>query len=254
MAEFNNLVNETWVTCTHPKIQAKMRLFAIPYAGAGTNIFRTWAALLPDDIELCAIRIPGRETRLRERPYVQIGPLVRALAQAMEPFLDRPFALYGHSMGALIAFELARQLRRQHFPIPAHLLVSARHAPQLPDRDSPLHILPDDLFVQRMQQRYEGIPTAILQNPELMELFLPVLKADFSIIENYQYVTEDPLACPITIFGGLQDKVRNDELDGWREQTADEFECKQFMGSHFFIQSQRDPFLAEMSRILSFYL
>src|SRR5260370_28895087 len=142
--------------------QSTFRLFCFPYAGGGTSIFHTWKGMLPPDVTVCPIQLPGREKRLAEPPFTRISLLVRAMAHALRPFLNCPFAFFGHSMGALISFELARQLRRQKAPEPTYLFVSAQKAPQLPDLTPPLHQLAEADFVEHLHRLY-GTPEAILQ-------------------------------------------------------------------------------------------
>ncbi len=246
---------ETWLTCATPKPNAALRLFAFPYAGAGTVVFRGWDSALPAQVEMNVVRLPGRETRLRETPFSTMPPLVSALADALIPALDKPFALYGHSMGGLVAFELTRELRRRGERMPLQLLISARRAPQLADPDTPLHPLSDAAFVKEMQRRYDSIPAAILNSPELLELFVPVLKADFAVIETYSYQAAPPLDVPIAVFGGTHDHVlRAGDLEGWAEQTSGAFALQKFVGGHFFIQSQQAAFLSAVNRIIARHL
>jgi len=231
-------VSEIWVSCPKPKPQAKLRLYCLPYAGAGVAIFHQWLALLSPHVELCLVHLPGREKRLREAPYTQLGPLVEALAEALHGYFDKPFAFFGHSMGALICFELTRHLRRRYALQPVHLFVSAKRAPQIPDPNPPLHHLPDAVFLQALQQRYGPLPTILLQDPDLMQLFLPVLRADMAVIETYRYQEDSPLDCPISALGGRQDHVANEEnLSGWRAQTHSKFNLAMFSGNHFYLQN-----------------
>jgi medium-chain acyl-[acyl-carrier-protein] hydrolase len=231
-----------WIACPQPNPDAKLRLFCLPFAGGGTLSFRAWSADLPH-VELCPIQLPGRERRLTEAPYNRIEPLIQALTEAILPALDRPYALFGHSMGGLIAFELVRSLRRSHQPQPSHLFVSGCRPPQVPDVNPPIHALPDAEFVQQLR-RYNGTPEAVLTHPELMALLLPTLRADFAIVENYVYSPEPPLNCPITLFGGLQDTiVAPQSLPSWQVQTAVDFSQHFLPGDHFFLHSNRSLLL-----------
>jgi len=231
--------------------QALLRLFCFPYAGGGASIFRTWSNNLPSEVEVCPIQLPGRENRLQEPPFNRLAPLVHVLAHVLLPYLDLPFVFFGHSMGALISFELARYLRRQHAPGPLHLFVSARRAPQIPAINPPIHHLPESAFIEALRD-FNGTPESILQNAELMQLLLPVLRADFAVCETYTYSVEDPLACAISTFGGLQDcEVCYDELAAWREQTDGFFTQRMLPGNHFFLRSARVSLLRYITQDLT---
>jgi medium-chain acyl-[acyl-carrier-protein] hydrolase len=225
---------DSWIACRKPNPQARLRLFCFPYAGSGASIFRTWSDGLPADVEVCPVQFPGRGTRLMETPFTQLSPLVQAVAQALVPLLDKPFAFFGHSLGALVGFELARQLRRQSGVQPVRLFVSADRAPQIPRRDRPIHALPEGEFLEELR-RLNGIPGKVLEEVELMQIMLPVLRADFAVYETYGYATEPPLNCPISTFGGLQDhRVSRGDLEAWRDQTSGSFSLRMFSGDHFF--------------------
>ncbi len=239
-----------WLVRPLPNPRAALRLLCFPYAGGGASVFRTWPAALPADIELLAVELPGRETRFRERPFQRLSPLVAALTDAVAPHLQAPFAIYGHSLGALVGFGFARELRRRSLAGPVHLFVSGRRAPQLPER-SPMHHLPEPQFLDQLR-RLGGIPDALFQQPDIMEVFSPILRADITVAEAEPMEPEPPLACPITALGGLtDDKARLEELDAWQAQTSAAFERETFPGGHFFIQSARTAFLASLSRRLA---
>ena len=239
----NPVSDQSCIVRFKPQSEAKFRLFCFPYAGAGASIFRSWAEALPSEIEVCALQLPGREDRLGEAPFTRFAPLVQALVPIIQPYLDLPFTFFGHSMGALVSFELVRELRRQGCPSPAHLLVSALRAPQLPDLNLPIHRLPEPKFIEALQQ-LKGTPEGILQNADLMQLLSPTIRADLAIAENYIYSAQDPLACPITAFGGQADSiVRSEELAGWKEQTLSSFRLQLFPGDHFFLHRDREDLL-----------
>jgi medium-chain acyl-[acyl-carrier-protein] hydrolase len=236
---------DSWIAFRKLNPQARLRLFCFPYAGTGASIFRTWPDGLPADVEVCPVQFPGRGTRLMETPFTQLSHLVQALAQALVPLLDKPFAFFGHSMGALVGFELARQLRRQSGVQPVRLFVSAARAPQIPHRDRPIHALPEGEFLAELR-RLNGIPEKVLEEAELMQIMLPVLRADFAVYETYVYSTEPPLHCPISTFGGLQDqRVSRGDLEAWREQTNGSFSLRMFPGDHFFWNTTQ-PLLREV--------
>jgi medium-chain acyl-[acyl-carrier-protein] hydrolase len=232
-----------WLTWPKPNPSARVRLFCFPYAGGGASIFRSWPDELPKDIEICAVQSPGRENRFREARYTRLSALVPVLGEALMPFLDVPYAVFGHSLGALAGFELARYLRRNHAPMPSRLLVSSHRAPQLPDRHPQTYHLPDAEFVNELR-RLNGIPDAVADEPDLMELMLPLLRADVEMAETYGYTAEPPLLCPISAFGGMLDKdVNEEELSAWREQTQGKFVLHLLPGDHFYFTAHRTMFL-----------
>jgi medium-chain acyl-[acyl-carrier-protein] hydrolase len=242
---------DTWFHCRKPNPCAKLRLLCFPYAGGGVSVFRAWPDLLPSEIEVWAIQLPARDGRMREAIPDDLQALAQAVGAGLGPLLDLPFACFGHSMGALLAFEFARQLRRSGQASPTHLFVSARRAPQLPRTDAPLHTLPDGPFIAILRQRYNGIPPAILVEPELLQLFLPVLRADFKMIETYEYRAEAPLDCPIIAFGGTQDAwALPDDLTAWQAQTQRAFKVQLFPGGHFFLQAALPQLVAAVEREL----
>jgi medium-chain acyl-[acyl-carrier-protein] hydrolase len=212
-------------------------LFCFPYAGGGASIYRDWGRRLPGNIETCPVQLPGRETRFREPAFTRVEPLVEALAQSLRPKLDRPFAFFGHSLGALVAFELSRRLQHCHRLQPIRLFVSGCEAPQTRSPGKSLHALPTAEFREELR-RLHGTPTAVLENDELMELMLPTLRADFSLWETYVYAASPPLTCPIIALGGLgDDLVSRKELQAWDELTTGQFRLRMFPGDHFFLNS-----------------
>ncbi len=232
-----NAHTNQWVRIFAPKPNAHLRLFCFPYAGGGASIYRDWAKALPPEMEVCSIQLPGREERLRETPIRQISTLIQELVHVICPYLDRPFAFWGHSMGALIAFELARQLRRMRMSEPSHLFVSGRGAPQLPNSRTVIHQLPESEFIKGIR-RLNGTPEIVLQNRELLEVMLPTLRADFTLVETYSYFHDAPLKYSISAFGGLQDSlVDYADLEAWRAQTRQNFKVRMFAGDHFYLRN-----------------
>jgi medium-chain acyl-[acyl-carrier-protein] hydrolase len=241
---------DLWIACRKPRPQARLRLFCFPYAGGGASIFRTWADGLPADVEVCPIQLPGRGTRLGEPLFTQLSPLIQALACALLPLLDKPFAFFGHSLGALVSFELARQLRRQYGVQPVHLFASASPAPQLPHRGPPIHTQSKGDFLAELRH-LNGSPKEVLDHEELMQISLPILRADFAVYETYEYPTEPPLNCTISAFGGLRDRtVSQSNLEAWREQTNVSFSLQMFPGDHFFLNSTQPLLLRVLSQEL----
>ena len=230
--------------------RAKIRLFCFPYAGGTSLLFRSWANALGPSIAVCPAHLPGRERRLIEKPYTSAQSLVEAAAEAIIPHLNLPFAFFGHSMGALISFELARHLRRLHLPAPVHLFLSGRGAPQSGIRDTVTYNLPAKEFAEELR-RLNGTPREVLENQELMELMSPLLRADFEVCQTYNYTPEPALDSSITAFGGLSDHDITAEMSGaWREQTTRSFRLCMLAGDHFFVHSAQQQILNIISQAL----
>jgi surfactin synthase thioesterase subunit/glycosyltransferase involved in cell wall biosynthesis len=228
----------------------KLRLFCFPHAGGGASAYARWRAAL-SDIAVCPVRLPGREARLREDAFEDMTKLVSALAGAIDHWLGEPFAFFGHSMGAGIAFELARELRRRGKPLPQALIVSGARAPQLrAGWTAPAH--PSDAeLVDRLRQ-LEGIPPDLLDNPEALRLALPALRSDVRLYTDYQYSPDPPLAVPIAACAGISDpNVPPDQVEAWKEQTSAAFLFHLFEGGHFFLHSSQAEFLRQLTSALA---
>ena len=233
------------------RAEPSLRLFCFPSAGGGPSMFREWAGELPGAIQVCAIQLPGREARWMEPPLTRLATVVEVLVESLRPHLVGPFAFFGHSMGALVAFEVARQLRRQNQPGLRHLFVSGARAPQRPDPFPRIHHLPEAVFVEELR-RLEGTPTEVLENAELMRLVVPTLRADLAICETYTHSTEPPLDCPISAYGGAHDRrVSFEDIVAWRVQTRNSFRVRMFPGNHFFLFRARRLLLRTLCQDLS---
>lgn len=248
------MINQTrgydtpWLLCPKPSRQAALCLFCFPYSGAAASAYYGWASVLPASIELHSIQLPGRANRLSEPLLTEIEPVADEITDALTPLLDRPFAFFGHSLGAAIAFEVARLLRRRSMPEPEALIVSGHGAPQLPDDSPQMHELPDPELVGRLRE-LNGMAPEILDNAELMQLILPILRADLTMSETYVYHEEEPLSCQILAYGGLQDRyVNRDDLEAWREQTTADFRLRMFPGDHFYLNSSKSLLLGALAR------
>ncbi|NOK63905.1 MAG: thioesterase [Chloroflexi bacterium AL-W] len=246
--------NRGWFVHTRPNPQARLRLFCFPYAGGGASVFRLWANEMPAQVEVLAIQPPGRETRLSEKAFTRMAPYVQNIAREIAPYTDKPFAFFGHSLGARVSFELARSLRRNAMPTPVQLFVSGNPAPHIPDPDPPIYHLPDSEFIQELRG-YNGTPNEVLEHEELMELLLPLLRADFELHDTYTYTSDEPLDCPIFAFGGLRDPdVSQDDLTAWRKQTSNSFNLRMFPGDHFFLHNERTQLIRAVSQDMLVWL
>jgi len=240
------LKKDPWIQQPQPRPHARLRLLMIPHAGGGASAFRGWAEALPPEVEGCAVQLPGRENRMAEPPFDRLQPLVEALAAALERWRDLPYAILGHSNGALIGFELARHARRTGTPGPVHLFASGRRAPDVPSRQRDLHQLPQDELVEELAT-LGGMPQAILEHPELLGLLAPLLRADMALTETYEHRDEPPLSIPITALTGTEDaKVMIEDAQAWERHTGADFRLHVFPGDHFFLYSARQPVIDTM--------
>jgi medium-chain acyl-[acyl-carrier-protein] hydrolase len=232
-----------WFGGKRPNHGAAIRLFCFPYAGIGISAFRGWSLQAAD---ICPVQFPGRESRHGEAPFRRMADLAAATLDAIAPFTDVPFALLGHSLGGAVAFEVARRLPPAA-PL-QRLFISARRAPHVPDRQPPISHLPADAFVSAVQDRYEGIPAAVLECPDLLELLLPRLRADLELLETYEFSAGTPIAAPISVFGGSRDPgIVPADLDGWRQHTAGDVRIRMIDAPHLFLQSQRGAILTAVA-------
>jgi medium-chain acyl-[acyl-carrier-protein] hydrolase len=212
-------------------------------------MFQTWAASLPGGIELCPVELPGRGTRLQEPPVTNLETLTVALLAGLLDQFSGAFAFFGHSMGALIAFELARRMEQEYGVAPAHLFVSGRGAPHLANTRR-IYDLPHNEFIQELRI-LNGTPEQILDYQELLGLVLPRLRADFQLVQTYRYLPSAPLRCPISAYGGLNDDtVPLGALEAWRKHTRSTFRCSVFEGHHFYFWNSSAQLLETLLRDL----
>nr|WP_240980243.1 alpha/beta fold hydrolase [Ramlibacter agri] len=223
-----------------------MRVLCFAHAGAGAAIFRTWPEHLPAGIELACPSLPGRDARAMEAPLSDMQALVADVAGTVLPLLDLPYCLYGHSLGAFVAFDLAHELARQGAPRPLHLFVGAQRAPRLPHSQEPIYQLPDAAFLDGVRSRHDALPAALLADAGMRSYLTRLLRADFTLVEAYRHAAREPLSCGITVFGGREDTaVPPALLAGWAEETTAPCETVLLPGGHFFFRSHAAAFFAE---------
>lgn len=239
----NVMADSRWLVCTNPNPNAALRLFCIPYAGGNAAIYQHWHRGLPQDVEVFALQLPGRGNRLLEEPITDLEELTDSIIASIEPYLDKPYALFGHSMGAMISYEVACKLEERKLGELSHLFVSAFRAAHLPRRNTRRYMLSDAELKEELR-RLNGTPEMLLQNDELMELFLPVIRADMQLCDTYEYRPKAPLSCGMTAFGGEADSgVKLDDIAAWKELTAGPFTFCVFPGDHFFVHSDEQMVL-----------
>jgi medium-chain acyl-[acyl-carrier-protein] hydrolase len=230
-----NGASARWTIAFAPRPAATMRIFALPFAGGGASVFRPWALALPAWIELRAVQLPGRQDRVAEPPMTDMGAIVEALADALAPDLTIPYAVFGHSMGALLGFELVRTVRRRKLPEPVRLAVSGWPSPRIRPRAGTLAELPDDEFLRALQD-LGGVPDAVLAAPDMLAFALPALRADFAVCAGYEYEPESLLDVPISAFGGSADPLSSREaLATWSDETTLAVSVRFYPGDHFYL-------------------
>lgn len=236
--------NPPWLPGSRTEPSRQITLFCFPYSGASASCFRAWIQRIPS-VTVCPVELPGHGMRIGEPLHTSITPLIEDMAEVIFHNLQEPFAFFGHSMGALVSFEIARFFRRNYQKEPIHLFVSGHSAPHLEELEPPIHALPDEKFAQKIREM-NGTDEAFFDSPELCEIFLPILRADFTVCETYQYQPGVPLSCPITALGGISDlSVPRAALEAWKVHTSQSFKVRMFPGDHFFLKHQQ-PTLMEI--------
>ncbi|GAA0421687.1 thioesterase [Acrocarpospora corrugata] len=248
-----DLPPEPWTLSARSEPRARQRLLCLPFAGGGASAYRSWGAeLAKSGIEVWPVQLPGRENRLKEPAMDDLPALAALLADVFGAYLPRrPYALFGHSMGASIAFEFVREVRRRGLPEPVRLIVSANRPPHRPDPAPPTHSLPRAELITKLRS-YGGTPRELFDEPDLVDLLLPTMRADFALFERFQWVAEEPLGCPVTVLGGLSDvSVPDAELYAWEALTTGPFHVRMLPGDHFFLLKARNMTIETVRELLS---
>jgi medium-chain acyl-[acyl-carrier-protein] hydrolase len=229
-----------------------VNLFCFSHAGGTASTFRLWPAALPSWLEVWAVQLPGRGNRWRDSPICTIPALVDALIPVLLPHLRRPFAFFGHSMGAVLASEIARTLTKRESTAPRHLFVSSRRPPHMLDSEANLHTLADKEFINEIERRYGGVPSELLDSADLLKLLVPVLRADIAALETFRPSKGAALPCPISAFGGAEDpRVPRNHLEAWRDQTDGAFRVRVFPGGHFYLNRESASLLEDIAATLA---
>jgi surfactin synthase thioesterase subunit len=230
----------------------RRQLVCLPFAGGGPSVYRLWPRTLPADVEVLAVVLPGRELPRREQPLDSVEQLVAALLPAIESAAQLPYALFGHSLGAALAFELAVALERDAARPPSQLFVSGRRAPDEPYHAAPVYDLPEADFLDALQERYGGVPEVIRGEPDLLALLLPALRADVRAFETYAPLTDRKVTCPVHVYGGVADRhPRPEQLPGWQRVAENPVRVRTFPGDHFYLTSQREALTGDITAHLA---
>jgi medium-chain acyl-[acyl-carrier-protein] hydrolase len=247
-------VASPWIVRFKPRPAAALRMFCFSYAGGSAHAFGQWAQSIPSQVEVVGIQLPGRGARMFEPAFTSLPTLVHDVSVAMLPYLNKPFVLFGHSMGTLISFELARYLRARGIPKPLHLFVSGSGSPRHRDRTRLRSTMSDDELIEELIS-LNGNATEVLTDTELMRIMLPTIRADFKVCETYVYRPSTPLEFPVTAFGGVEDvEVPEERLQLWEEETSARFSLHMFPGSHFYLHTARVLLLEALTKELAPYV
>jgi medium-chain acyl-[acyl-carrier-protein] hydrolase len=235
----NKTIKKT-IKVFRPNFESSFRLFCFPFAGGSASFFGDWQPILSQSgIETCAIQFPGREERISERLLTNVDEIVSEVIEAMENFQDKPFAFFGHSMGTLISFEVARKLRLLKMRKPTMLFMSSGKAPQIQPRRI-LHTLSNDSFLLKIKE-LGGIPDIIMENEDLLNIYVPILRADFKMIETYRYMYSHPLDTKIVAYGGrIDEEVKYEDIVAWESHSLKPLKINMYDGNHFYLRNYRE--------------
>lgn len=241
--------NNPWYVEYRKNSQATIRLFCFHHSGGGASTYYPWLEHLIPHIEMIAIQLPGRENRFTEPLTNNLKDIINNLGLGFEYYKNKPFLVFGHSLGGLIAFEFVKSIRELYSLYPCHIIISATKAPHLPFRMNLLSPL-DDQALKEELKTYNGIEGAILNNEEFLSLLLPIIKNDFSISERYCSADVMPLPCDILLLSGTQDRtVNEEEIQAWAAHTTGKFEHISFSGGHFFIKDHQKDIIKLINKI-----
>lgn len=232
---------------------ASVRLFCLHCAGGSASEFRSWPIYLSGEFELVAVQLPGRESRVKEPFVASMGDLTSGVIEAMTPLLDKPYAIFGHSFGALGGFEVIRELRRRGLNQPFLFIPAGRRGPNVQKKRPPIASLPRESFIEELRKDYGDHIAHVLKSVELREAFIPQIHADFALSESYRFRDERPLDCPIVAFAGVdEDDLDTEDLGAWAAHTNQGFRARRFPGDHFFIRKSQELVVEAVRQEIAF--
>ncbi len=236
----------------NPRPNASKRIFCFPYAGGSAAIiYRKWTFDLPEEFEVLPVEYPGRGARLQESLKLEMSSLVDELIASIETYLDKPFLFFGHSMGALVSYELTRKLGQLQLPLPEKLFLSSHSAPQITKRTPIMHKLPKNEFIRELKE-LNGMPKEFFESEELLDIFLPIIKADYTVCETYKFDSASKLNMPFVAIRGINDEtVLAEDMIDWGKLTENKFNFYEFPGDHFFITKKQEEFISFFQKLLA---
>jgi len=243
-----------WCVIPRPNPTADIKLICIPYAGGSASIYIPWINYLPHNVELVIIQPPGRSSRISETPLDNMSKLINEMGLVLPKILNKPYILFGHSLGSKIAFEIIRKSTSLHIPHPMFFIASGSAGPQKKNNRDITYNLNDDEFISKLEEM-DGTPKDVINNKELMSIVLPTLKADFKISETYQFTGNKYFNIPLSVLGGEYDvDINLDDLKLWQYFFNSTSEITIFSGGHFFINSHKEEVLEKINEIISLCL
>lgn len=242
------IAGKKWCITYKKNPQAILRIFCFPHSGGGASAYFPWVEKLSSLLELVSIQLPGRENRFYERLVNDLDVITTELCKEFEQYKEKSFIVFGHSLGALLCYEFVKSIHKFYNVFPKHMFVSAAKAPHLPFRMKKLSHLSDNELIEEISI-YGEIDKTLKENSQILSMFLPVFRSDFSIGENYFYEETPPRSFDITAFYGENDStVREEEINAWKKHTVGHFKSISFEGGHFFIKDKQDEILKEIEK------
>jgi len=233
------------------KPNADLNLICFPYAGGSPTTYNSWVNFLPSNVELTIVQMPGRGARMFEPAHADMNKVIKELLTVIPKYLNKPYVLFGHSLGSRIAFELMSQLNALKLPLPVHFIASGSRGPHDISNKKHIYKLPDNEFIAELKE-LNGTPKAVLENIELMEIFLPLLRADFELADTYYYQEDNVFNCPISVLGGKDDvAISLEQLQSWQNFFVNKAEVHMVSGDHFFIDSHKTLCLEIVNNIIN---
>ncbi|MBO1255102.1 thioesterase [Alteromonas sp. 5E99-2] len=244
------MLNNSCLVIPKPQPNAQLKLICFPYAGGSISTYTSWAQYLPENVELCIVQLPGRGQRMFEKPHTNMQAVINELISVLPQYIKSPYIVFGHSLGSRIAFELMLTLHNLNLPLPEYFIASGSRSPDSSLNKKNIFHLPNDEFIHELE-KLNGTPKAVLENKELMDLFMPLLRADFELVDTYCYLGTAKLNCQITILGGIDDTdISKEQLANWQQFFIPTVNIHMIPGNHFFIDNQKEHCLEKVNDII----